>query len=152
MPRNLVTVITIWLVSVAAAIALFLIVDATLATGEFLGFKVAGGLAGAIVSFLLLFRSYRALGRTDLQVHFVFEADDVPPLDNAKVSYRVMRRPDTWVPTPVIKQFDQRFVRVPAIGFDDVVQVRVDAKTGSWISDLVESRVRHLLFVREGGA
>ncbi len=148
--RNLVTVIVIWIISVLAAIGLFLIVDATLAAGEFLGFKVAGGLAGAIVVFILLFRSYTSLGRSDLQVYFVFDEKPPKSIEKAKITYQFTKSYSTSKakPAQLIEQFGQKYILIPDISFEDYIQIRIEADDGIWISDNFTSRVRHLKFKR----
>jgi hypothetical protein len=125
-----------------------LIIDGTLATGEFLGFKVAGGLAGAIVVFLLLFRSYRSLGKSDMQVFFVFNGESPTSIEQAKITYQLIsgNKTSETKPAQFIEQFDQKYILIPGISFDDYVQIRIEADNGIWISDKVVSRVRHLKF------
>ncbi|MCD4842901.1 MAG: hypothetical protein K8R25_00240 [Methanosarcinales archaeon] len=148
--RNLTTVITIWLISVFGAIALFLIIDATLATGEFLGFKVAGGLAGSIVIFLLLFRSYRLLGRSNLQVFLVFNGEEPVSIEQSKITYQLLNgdKNDEAKSAQLIEQFGQKYILIPNINLDDFVQIKIEADNGIWVSDKVVSSIRHLKFKR----
>ncbi len=61
---QLIVVIAIWLVSLGSALLLFWLVDETFAEGEFMGFKIGGGIAGCIAIFLLLYNRYRLLLRS----------------------------------------------------------------------------------------
>jgi hypothetical protein len=83
-----------------------------------------------------------------MQVFFVFNGESPTSIEQAKITYQLIsgNKTSETKPAQFIEQFDQKYILIPGISFDDYVQIRIEADNGIWISDKVVSRVRHLKF------
>ena len=145
---NFIFVIGFWLLSLLSAVILFIVINETFAEGKFLGFKLGGGIAGCIVIYLILTRSYLQFKRNDLEIHLrKFEGKEPENINTAIFYYRVVnsKKPDEWIKAEFIVQIQDKFIVIPNISFTDIVEIKLEASNGIWKSDKITSSKRHIL-------